>query len=186
MILLFLETHVLKKWYAQVHSQELGISLVNGLLDIKGNTVYKLSLKNKQDIVKQHEKLSAVFGVTVDDQNRVLPRLFAIPKLHKNPYKYRFIAGARKSSLKGISQRLHCYLQAIDTHFTNYCKKSNLHGNGHPSWQVKNSTEVVRIIKKSRKINGMITADFSTLYTSLEHDLILDSSPYPSMFGRFG
>ena len=46
-------------------------------------------------IIERHCKtMESDFGLLVNEQNRVLPRIFWNPKLHKTPYKARFIAGA--------------------------------------------------------------------------------------------
>ncbi len=43
------------------------------------------------------------YSINLNSDLLHLPYFYAIPKLHKNPYKYRFIAAASKCSTKDIS-----------------------------------------------------------------------------------
>ena len=53
------------------------------------------------DLWQEHCKfLKEKFDIVVSKVNEKIPRIFWNPKLHKNPYKARFIAGARNSSTK--------------------------------------------------------------------------------------
>ena len=44
------------------------------------------------------------FGVNTQDENMDLPSLYWFPKLPKDPYKQRFIAGSAKCSTKPFSK----------------------------------------------------------------------------------
>ena len=46
------------------------------------------------------------FGISLPEEGIDIPKLYWIPKLHKNPYKQRFIAGLAKCSTKPLSQIL--------------------------------------------------------------------------------
>ena len=43
------------------------------------------------------------FHSRVTVNNKRIPKLFMIPKFHKRPYKYRFIAGASNATTKKLS-----------------------------------------------------------------------------------
>ncbi len=47
------------------------------------------------EITKSHSEFLNEFGLTVDTKDMDLPKFYAIPKLHKNPYKFRFIAASK-------------------------------------------------------------------------------------------
>jgi hypothetical protein len=80
--------------------------------------------------------------------------LYWIPKLHKNPYKHRYIAGSSKCSTKPLSLL-----------FTNIGETSNIMCHCIcQMWIFKNSKEHLA------NLNSIKTYDFSTLYTTIPHD----------------
>ena len=162
---------VCKKFYLQVMCQELGVSRnpASKIWEALGNAVYSPVNMDKNQLIKQHEIDSATFGVEILEENRTLPIIYAIPKLHKNPYKFRFIAGASKSSLKPISIVLTKILTHVREWFRRYCKNCNFNG----SWSINSSLEVLQAIKWKNNWKNITTADFSSMYTSLPHDLVL-------------
>ena len=50
-----------------------------------------------------------------------LPYLYWIPKLHKNPYKHRYIAGSSKCSTNPLSMLLTNILTAVKEKLQTYC-----------------------------------------------------------------
>ena len=49
----------------------------------------------------------------VSDSNKRIPKLFMIPKFHKRPYKYRFIAGASNATTKRLAIDVNLCLKLI-------------------------------------------------------------------------
>ena len=74
-----------------------------------------------QNLVNQHNTFLEKFQLPVSDKYKSLPRIFAIPKLHKNPYKFRFIAGSRFCSTKELSVLLTKGLEKVQDFWLNYC-----------------------------------------------------------------
>ena len=161
---------ICKKYYLQVMCQELGVMMnpVTKTWNALGNEVYKPSNISTIQLIRNHEVDSSNFGINLDDENKVLPLIYAVPKLHKNPYKFRFIAGACKSSVKPVSILLTKILKHIRNWFQKYCRSCNFNG----SWSVNSSLEVLHDIKWKKGLQNLTTADFSSMYTSLPHDLI--------------
>ena len=80
----------------------------------KGNQTYSPVIEQYDNIIERHCKtMESDFGIPVNEQNRVLPRIFWNPKLHKTPYKARFIAGATLSTTKPLSRLLTKALQVL-------------------------------------------------------------------------
>ena len=52
-----------------------------------------------------------------------LPTMYWIPKLHKNPYKSRFISASSKCSLTNISKVLSLALTTMKEFIIRYCEK---------------------------------------------------------------
>ena len=168
---------ICKKYYALLICNELGISLENGILQVGGNAVYDVADKSFEQIVDAHNSSFWKYQGSITEKNRCLPRLFAIPKMHKNPYKFRFIAGARQSSLKVASVLLHRLLQFFKNHFMSYTTVIRQRAQIETCWTVKGCREIYSLYSRlhGTKINSVITADFSTMFTAFEHDIIVQN-----------
>ena len=46
------------------------------------------------------------FGIDLTSENEVLPNIYWLPKLHKNPLKFRFIIAVPQCSLKPLSKAI--------------------------------------------------------------------------------
>ena len=169
---------VCKKFYVQVICKELGISNVNGVLSIQGNAVYHPVSADISNLISNHERYANSLGLECDVDNRILPNFFAIPKLHKNPYKFRFIAGARFCSTKKLSCFLHRILQHFRSHLKNYCQVVKLRSGKNLFWSINSSLQLQQLIEKAnlrREVTEIFAGDFSTMFTSLEHNIIISS-----------
>ena len=137
-----------------------------------GNGVYKPVSDTVTNIINKHSSLCDRFGVSKGLFEECIPLIYAIPKLHKNPYKFRFIAGAKRSSIKPISCVLHSILQYFRKLFCNYNRtyKSSNCGRGN-FYSVEGTNALMFLLDKiKRKCNKICTADFSTLFTNLSHN----------------
>ena len=122
------------------------------------------------DIYKFHkDTLLHVFGIKLLDENQKIPLLYCTSKQHKDPYKFRFIAGASHCYNKQIAVDLSLALKCIKIHFRNYCKVIQKRTGISFFWSVDNSLEFID------KISDIKTFDFSTLYTNLPLDVIYGS-----------
>ena len=101
--------------------------------------------------------------------------MYWIPKLHKQPYKARFIANSSSCTTTNISKLLTSCLTAIKLHVKRYCDKVYENTGKHLFWSIKNSGDILDKLKvKNYKVSSVSTYDFSTLYTTLPHNLITD------------
>jgi len=101
---------------------------------------------------------------------------FWIPKLHKCPFKQRYIAGSAKCSTKPLSKLLTCILSAVKTRLQSHCDTSDSRGGMNQMWILKNSTNLFEYIQ-SRSLcsgNSIKTFDFSTLYTTIPYSKLKD------------
>jgi hypothetical protein len=104
-----------------------------------------------------------------------LPTMYWIPKLHKSPYKSRFIANSSACTTTNLSKLLTSCLSAIKEHVIRYCSKVYENSGVNLFWSIKNSGEIIDKLKcKHFKATSFSTYDFSTLYTTLPHNLIKD------------
>ena len=65
--------------------------------------------------------MAAKFGLFVDEDHRKLPTLYWLPKLHKLPYKLRFIAKSSACTTTELSIHLTSCLTAIKNHVIKFC-----------------------------------------------------------------
>ena len=114
------------------------------------------------------------FGIELSDNDKRLPYLYWTPKLHKSPVKHRFIAGSSKCTTKQLSGLLTKILAVIKTGLEKYCSIKTSHTRVNNMWILKNSTNLLSSLGHMgvHKATSIQTFDFSTLYTSIPHDLL--------------
>ena len=102
-----------------------------------------------------------------------LPTFYWLPKLHKNPYKSRFISNSSHCSTTILSKHITSALTAVKDHVIKYSETAFSNSNVNYFWSIKNSSEVIEKLRLRNFQGSQVTSiDFSTLYTSLPHDLI--------------
>ena len=101
-----------------------------------------------------------------------LPYLYWIPKLHKTPYKERYIAGSSTCSTKELYIHLTKILSAVKEGQQKYCETVYSRSGINHMWILKNSKDLLDNLKSRSfsQVSSIKTFDFSTLYTTLPHD----------------
>ena len=94
--------------------------------------------------------------------------MYWLPKLHKRPYKARFNANSSSCTTTELSKLLTSCLTAIKAKVIKYCETVYGRSGKNMFWPIKNSGEV---LSKLKDIGHQATS-FSTLYTTLPHNLI--------------
>ena len=77
------------------------------------------------------------FGISLREEDIDIPKLYWIPKLHKNPYKQRYIAGSAKCSTKPLSQILTRILTAVKEGLQKYCDTTYTRSGVNQRWILK-------------------------------------------------
>ena len=99
--------------------------------------------------------------------------MYWLPKLHKRPFKARFIANSSSFTTTELSKLLTSCLTAIKSHVIRYCETVYETSNKNWFWSIKNSGDVLNKLKcRGFRATSLSTYDFSTLYTTLPHNLI--------------
>ena len=139
-----------------------------GITDrIIGNSVYKPVSESIDEIIEKHvAQLKSDININITKIDRSIPYLYWISKQHKNPYKFRFIAGALHCTTKLLSVKLTLALKLIKNHFQNYCNKIAEISGFTLYWSINNSSECIQKLKDVNA-TSVYTFDFSTLYTNL-------------------
>ena len=117
--------------------------------------------------------MAAKFGLFVDEDHSKLTTLYCLSKLHKRPYKSRFTANSSARTTPELSIPLTSCLTSIKNHVIKYCT-SVYERNGKKIFcSIKNSGEILNRLKSRGFLaSGLSTYHFTTLYTTLPHNLI--------------
>ena len=132
---------------------------------------------NVEKLVEEHIDYMAANNIRVLSDMAQLPQLYWLPKMHKQPIGSRFIAASNSCTTKPLSKLLTTCLQLILQHYKEYNKGIIRNTGANSFWIIDNSTQVLYMLNK---LNNTTFAthfdsfDFSTLYTNIPHDLLLE------------
>ena len=102
--------------------------------------------------------------------------MYWLPKLHKRPYKARFITKSSSCTTTELSKLLTSCLTAIKAKVIKYCETVYERSGKNMFWPIKHSGEVLSKLKYiGYQATSLSTYDFSTLYTTLPHNLIKEN-----------
>ena len=164
---------ICKRFYASVLVKELGL---DGQSD--SATYESMMNKNTNTIIQSHTKdLKSKFNLKVPSASNLLPHIYWLPKLHKNPIKFRFIIAAPNCSVKPLSQAVTTIFRLFYRQIETYNAKSKFYSSVKTFWVIQNNEDVIKSINKlntRNNANSISTFDFSTLYTKIPHQKLLD------------
>ena len=98
---------VCKTYYFECLQRELDLD------DSISKSTYQRTAFSKDEILANHHSVLSSFAIDNFGKDTDLPLLYWIPKLHKDPYKQRFIAGSSSCSTKPLSKLLTSILTTI-------------------------------------------------------------------------
>ena len=161
---------ICKRFYAEVLIKELGIAGVD-------SETYELTRKKYSTVIKKNKvDLKNKFNIDVSEVNETLPNIYWLPKLHKNPLKFRFIIAAPKCSLKPLSKAVTSVFRLFFNQTQRYHRKCSIYSSVKTFWVIQDNKEVLDSLEKLNKrgkAQCMTTFDFSTLYTKIPHDKLI-------------
>jgi hypothetical protein len=161
---------VCKRYYVEVILKEIGHIGT-------GNSTYEKVDRSLEEIVEENCMYAERSGFKVDETEKELPIMYWIPKMHKNPSGSRFIIASKTCSTKQISKAVSNCFKLIFHQIENYHKKAKFLKNYNKFWILQNTEPILDIIKTINKRKGaksISTYDFSTLYTKLPHDKLIN------------
>ena len=162
---------ICKRFYVEVILQELGI------IGDPNNT-YKITSKSKEEIIDDNVTYSTKLGFKITEQEKELPIMYWTPKMHKHPCGKRFIIASKICSTKQLSKSVSSVFKLIYHQIENFHKKAKFLSNYNKFWVLQNSDPIINTlnhINKKNNAKSISTFDFSTLYTKLPHDKLLDA-----------
>ncbi|KAK3083912.1 hypothetical protein FSP39_005205 [Pinctada imbricata] len=175
-----------KKYYFDSLVKELGLN------STPGNPTYTPTNLSASEIIDNHNSAFASFGFHTKNLDLDLPYLYCIPKMHKNQYKQRFIAGSSRCSTKSVSILLTKVLSEIKSGLQKYCSTVYSRSGINQMWILKNSKELLEHLKSTHfsKVHSIKAFDFSTLYTTIPHSNLKErlakiiSNAFTSKYGN--
>ena len=86
---------------------------------------YEQTSEKEKSVINNHIFHNAArFAVSVNEDQERLPTFYWLPKLHKKPYKARFIANSSSCMTTELSKLLTSCLTTIKNYVIKYCEKS--------------------------------------------------------------
>ena len=138
---------------------------------------YSTAEHTKESIISNNKKFCQNFDLKVTQDLESLPLMYWTPKLHKNPIGFRFIVASKACSTKPLTKVVSRIFKMIFAHVESFHNKSRFYSSFKKFWVVQNSFPILekmdRInLKKNAK--SLYTFDFSTLYTTIPHKLLIE------------
>ena len=162
---------ICKRFYAKVLVDELGLK------ENRSSTYKKINSSAETVIERNVKDLRKKFGIEVSEENRCLPHIYWLPKMHKTPLKFRFIIAAPKCSIKPLSKAITSVFRLFYNLIENFNSKDLYYSSVKSFWVIQNNQKVLESLtrlNKRKKGSCISTYDFSTLYTKIPHDKLLD------------
>ena len=102
--------------------------------------------------------------------------MYWITKLHKTPYKARFIAGSSSCTTTRHSKLLTQCLKQVCTHCTTYCKTIRVRTGVNCVWIINNSLDVIRALEEKQLSKSCEYLGFFRLFIPAFHTPNLTSN----------
>ena len=110
----------------------------------------------------------------MSEEDQSLSYLSWMLKLHKTPFKHRFLAGSSKCMTKDLSCLLTKLLSTIKDGLVRYCNTKTSSNSVNNMWILKISTSLLSSLHQLdvHTAASVQTFDFSALCASMPHDLL--------------
>lgn len=162
---------ICKRYYAIVLLKELG------LYGTSSPTYERINIPIS-DVVSNHCKLIyQKFRIKTEDDFKLLPSIYWLPKMHKTPIKSRFIIASKTCTTKQLSKYVASVFSKFLQQVHHYHSKSFFFSGIKTFWVIQNNKPIldsITIINKRKSARKISNFDFSTLYTMLPHDKLTD------------
>ena len=162
---------VCKRYYALVILKELG------LIGSSSSTYTSID-DTPENIIQLHaQELKEQFNIVVEQDMMTLPDIYWLPKLHKNPVGFRFIIASKRCTTKKLSKYTSSAFTLFQKQIEKYHRVSHFYSGIKTYWIVQNRDPVLEAVKKSEKRKSakcISSFDFSTLYTKIPHNKLIN------------
>ena len=169
---------ICKQHYATLIKSELGYTIRSNRRSKESASYEVVDNLSITEIIDQHVADLPVYGLTVEEELRSLPVLYLSAKFHKNPVSSRTIIASKTSSLKPLLKDLTSIFKIFQSQVQSFNDKHRIWTGVSGFWVIQNNAPLIdRIgkINKRNKAKSVMTFDFSTLYTKIPHDLLIQA-----------
>ena len=140
------------------------------------STTYSIVNIPKADIINSNADYCLKFDFKLTEKQEALPIMYWFPKMHKKPVGCRFIVASKDCSTKPLTKVISNVFKMIFDTVESFHNKSLFYSCLNKFWVVQNSfpvTEKLDKINNKNNAKSISTFDFSTLYTKIPHDLLI-------------
>ena len=116
------------------------------------------------------------FDLNIAELDKSLPIMYWLPKMHKTPVGARFIVASYYCSTNPLSDTISKIFKMVFNTAESFHNKSFFYSRCKKFWFVQNSFLIdtkLNKINAKKKAKSISTFDFSTLYTTILHKLLL-------------
>ena len=168
---------ICKQFYASVIVNELGYNNITDNQNNLNNTYQLINNTTKTEIIDAHKSFLSKYKVEINKKMERLPSMYWLPKMHKQPVGFRFIIASPKCSLKPLTKQITSIFKLVYNNVERYNLKSKIWSGVNKFWIIQNNKPVINTINKINKRHSakhFSTFDFSTLYTKIPHNKLLE------------
>ena len=140
--------------------------------ELNKTDIYVPCDKSKDALMKSHVEFCQFYCIEVEKQAQKLPILYMMPKFHKNPVGYRYIASSVNTSLKSLSKLLTPILKSIMAKMKAKVNYEFKFKETSAFWIADNGYDLRRDlehISNTKTASSIDCFDFKTLYTNIPH-----------------
>ena len=139
--------------------------------ELSGTKDFEQASEKEKSVINSHIFHNATsFAVSVNEDQARLPTFYWLPKLHKKPYKARFVAFFSSCTPNELSKLLTSCLTTIKNHVIKHCKKACERSGKYLFWSIKNSCEALnKLNSRDFRASSLSSNNVFTLYTTLPH-----------------
>lgn len=164
---------ICKKFYIKTVLTEVG------LWPSTENLTYQPFLNvTKKEVLDNQFKFNQNYKIKNNTRMENLPYIYAIPKFHKTPVKFRYIISSVNCQSKPLAKMITKGLKLCQKQHESWCRVLRSYtGINHFFIIDKNQPilDSLRELSNKSKANSIETFDFSTLYTMIQHDNLLEN-----------
>ena len=161
---------VCKRFYISRLLLEVGVG------DSGGTQTYSRVIKATHEIISENKSFCKEFGLDLTEEEESLPIMYWMPKMHKSPVGFRFIVASKMCSTKPLTKVISRVFKLIYMHIESFHRKNKFYSHYNKFWVVQNTFPIIDRLNKlnsQKKAKSISTFDFSTLYTTIPHHLLV-------------
>ena len=160
-----------RKFYFLKLCQELGMNNAQ-----PGNDTYLFVNRSEQEVCDELAIKLDRYHAAPKEPEKKIAMLYHNPKFHKNPVKFRYIAGNVKVVTSDLDEIVAKSLKMCKGHFMNLCKKYEGLSGIRYSFDIEKSADLKAGLDRFQGDARLISVnDFSTLYTLFEHSHLVSN-----------